>query len=262
MAPTDPNAARAHPAPAATLQALVRMVLEHSGVEVSDDAVNRPLSAIGLDSLFLTQFSVLVSRRFGVPLTYRKLSTEVPTLVGLAEFIDAAAPGRDGQAAPASPAPVAAGRRDARRTTDGIVPPRRDASAAVSTDELVALFASQIALMQRQLDVVAGALGRSAPVGPAQPEDAGTRPRPSETTASSEPATVPTVPASPPLRPAASRPRVQEGAALFDANRPPVRGARLGRDRDGKPAWFVPSPGRPGHYVQLVQDAVDDTSIR
>lgn len=38
---------------------------------------------------------------------------------------------------------------------------------------------------------------------------------------------------------------------LFDASRPPVPGARLGRDRDGKPAWFVPNPDAPGKYLRI-----------
>jgi len=32
---------------------------------------------------------------------------------------------------------------------------------------------------------------------------------------------------------------------------PPVPGARLGKDRDGNPAWFVPDPESPGRYVQV-----------
>jgi glutamate-1-semialdehyde aminotransferase len=37
----------------------------------------------------------------------------------------------------------------------------------------------------------------------------------------------------------------------YDASRPPVPGARLGRDLDGTPAWFVPNPAEPGKYVRL-----------
>jgi acyl transferase domain-containing protein len=32
---------------------------------------------------------------------------------------------------------------------------------------------------------------------------------------------------------------------------PPVPGARLGRDAQGRPAWFVPDPNRPGKYLQV-----------
>ena len=37
----------------------------------------------------------------------------------------------------------------------------------------------------------------------------------------------------------------------FDAAQPPVPGARLGRDADGKPAWFVPNPDAPGKYLRI-----------
>ena len=33
---------------------------------------------------------------------------------------------------------------------------------------------------------------------------------------------------------------------------PPVAGARLGRDREGNPGWFVPDPEQPGKYRQLL----------
>jgi acyl transferase domain-containing protein len=32
---------------------------------------------------------------------------------------------------------------------------------------------------------------------------------------------------------------------------PPIEGARLGRDTEGKKAWFVPDPARPGKFLQL-----------
>ncbi len=44
----------------------------------------------------------------------------------------------------------------------------------------------------------------------------------------------------------ATSPRV-----VFDASRPPVPGARLGRDSDGKPAWFVSSPDNPGKFLKV-----------
>jgi hypothetical protein len=37
----------------------------------------------------------------------------------------------------------------------------------------------------------------------------------------------------------------------FDADRPPVPGARLGRDAEGNPAWFAPNPKEPGKYIQV-----------
>ncbi|MEQ1515575.1 MAG: amino acid adenylation domain-containing protein [Usitatibacteraceae bacterium] len=47
-------------------------------------------------------------------------------------------------------------------------------------------------------------------------------------------------------------PRSHEGRKVeLDAARPPMPGARIGKDPDGKPAWFVPNPDSPGKYLRL-----------
>ncbi|HEY4221343.1 MAG TPA: aminotransferase class III-fold pyridoxal phosphate-dependent enzyme, partial [Myxococcota bacterium] len=38
---------------------------------------------------------------------------------------------------------------------------------------------------------------------------------------------------------------------VFDATKPPVSGARLGRDADGNPAWFVAHPDTPGKFMKV-----------
>ena len=53
------------------------------------------------------------------------------------------------------------------------------------------------------------------------------------------------------LQEAGFLPRNAVAAAVFDAARPPVANAKLGRDKDGRPAWFVPQQGVPGKYVRL-----------
>lgn len=45
--------------------------------------------------------------------------------------------------------------------------------------------------------------------------------------------------------------KIAAGPSSFDSNRPPVPGARIGRDPDGTPAWFVPNPTEPGKYVKV-----------
>jgi amino acid adenylation domain-containing protein len=39
---------------------------------------------------------------------------------------------------------------------------------------------------------------------------------------------------------------------LADASQPPVPHAKLGRDRDGTPIWFVPDPAAPGKYKKFI----------
>jgi glutamate-1-semialdehyde aminotransferase len=46
-------------------------------------------------------------------------------------------------------------------------------------------------------------------------------------------------------------PRRSRATVQLDAGRPPVPGARLGRDASHNPAWFVPNPEQPGKYVLL-----------
>jgi hypothetical protein len=43
----------------------------------------------------------------------------------------------------------------------------------------------------------------------------------------------------------------REAALIVRADRPPLPGARLGRDQRGRPRWFVPDPERAGKYLQI-----------
>jgi amino acid adenylation domain-containing protein len=45
--------------------------------------------------------------------------------------------------------------------------------------------------------------------------------------------------------------RVSAAAVEFDASRPPVPGARVGRDSSGNPAWFIANPDVPGKYIKV-----------
>ncbi|WP_158883359.1 polyketide synthase [Rhodanobacter sp. L36] len=38
---------------------------------------------------------------------------------------------------------------------------------------------------------------------------------------------------------------------VMDASQPPVPGARLGREPDGRPCWFVPNPAEPGKFLKV-----------
>lgn len=41
------------------------------------------------------------------------------------------------------------------------------------------------------------------------------------------------------------------GFKRFDSNQPPQPGAKLGRDPEGNPAWYIPDPERQGKYLQV-----------
>ncbi len=46
-------------------------------------------------------------------------------------------------------------------------------------------------------------------------------------------------------------PRRTRNTAALDLSRPPVAGARLGKDPQGRPAWYVPDPDQPGKYRKV-----------
>jgi amino acid adenylation domain-containing protein len=46
-------------------------------------------------------------------------------------------------------------------------------------------------------------------------------------------------------------PKKEPVTAVIAGDRPPVPGARLGRDQQGNPAWFMPNPDYPGKYMQV-----------
>ena len=45
-------------------------------------------------------------------------------------------------------------------------------------------------------------------------------------------------------------PRRTSAMQIVDAGKPPEPNAKLGRDKDGRPTWFVPDPNAPGKYVK------------
>ncbi|HEX4337016.1 MAG TPA: amino acid adenylation domain-containing protein [Polyangiaceae bacterium] len=45
--------------------------------------------------------------------------------------------------------------------------------------------------------------------------------------------------------------RAAQVPQALDASKPPVPGARLGRDPNGNPAWFVPNPSEQGKYMKV-----------
>jgi acyl transferase domain-containing protein len=51
--------------------------------------------------------------------------------------------------------------------------------------------------------------------------------------------------------PQSATPALRQVRPVLDPGAPPVPGARLGRDREGNPAWFVPHPDNPNKYTKL-----------
>jgi amino acid adenylation domain-containing protein len=46
-------------------------------------------------------------------------------------------------------------------------------------------------------------------------------------------------------------PSIPSSRQFVDTNKPPHPDAKLGRNADGNPAWYIPDPNRPGKYVEI-----------
>ncbi len=94
---------------------LKAMLGELSGKDYSSADENLPFVELGFESLFLTQVSLAISKRFGTQVAFRQLLGEINTLALLAAHLDALAPAKNVQPV-AAPAPAVAGPKTAPLT--------------------------------------------------------------------------------------------------------------------------------------------------
>src|SRR5262249_50588824 len=71
-----------------TLSELKAVFQELSGVDLSRANASASFLELGFDSLFLTQASQAVQKRFGINVTFRQLLEELPTLQKLATHLE------------------------------------------------------------------------------------------------------------------------------------------------------------------------------
>ncbi|MBL0051998.1 MAG: aminotransferase class III-fold pyridoxal phosphate-dependent enzyme [Bacteroidetes bacterium] len=67
---------------------LKEILEEASGIEMASADLNASLIELGLDSLFLTQVSITLSKKYQTKITFRQLNEELSSISALATFID------------------------------------------------------------------------------------------------------------------------------------------------------------------------------
>jgi amino acid adenylation domain-containing protein len=78
-----------------------RLVLQNlSGYDLSGVDPSSNLLELGLDSLLLTQASILFQRKFGIPITFRQLMEDISSLDAIALYLDAKMPAEAFASAP------------------------------------------------------------------------------------------------------------------------------------------------------------------
>jgi amino acid adenylation domain-containing protein len=205
------------------IEAAVREALEQaSGLPLKSAIRDANFVELGLDSLVLTQCAQLVSKRLGASVTFRQLSEDHSSIGKLVLHLESALPA-DAFADDRE-------QRDKRSETSGVNRTPPQAGKLEVTPEALELVTEQLALMSNQIERLRELLGVAARSSGGGAEVARIAPR---------------------SAPQSAGPALRQVRSELDPGAPPVPGARLGRDRDGNPAWFVPHPDNPNKYKKL-----------
>lgn len=130
----------------------LRNVMEEaSGIELASADDNASFMELGMDSLFLTQAALTISKKYGTKITFRQLNENFSSLGSLAAHIDSMMP-----AEPEAPVQRMATSAQQMQT----VP----AAGNASSGNLQWLIMQQMQIMQQQLAVMSGVAGHAVPV--------------------------------------------------------------------------------------------------
>jgi amino acid adenylation domain-containing protein len=186
-------------------QIVAEVFTELSGIDIAPEQVDHQFLELGLDSLFLTQATQGLQKKFGIKLTFRQIMEQYTTIASLATYLDSILP------ADAFPAAT-----QAQITLPQLVAPSTPSlSAAVSAAGPVAapggsaverLFSEQLAMMSKMFEQQMATL-RAATGLPASTTV------PAVPSRSSTPAPTPTASATPtPTLPARETSEVKHGS--------------------------------------------------
>jgi len=143
---------------------------EASGMDFSSADVHAGFIEQGLDSLFLTQVALTISKKYGLKVTFRQLNDELSSLETLSAFLDGNLPAETH--AP-SPAPSALNTPPAGSFSPTMPP----VQSIGDTGNLQWLITQQLQIMQQQLVAMSGQVPAPAPSFiPSQPASAVTVP--------------------------------------------------------------------------------------
>jgi amino acid adenylation domain-containing protein len=204
------------------LASVCELVEEVSGADVSDADPQTPWLELGLDSLTLTQLAIQVQRAHSLKVSFRQVMEEFPSIAALAAMLDERLPPdpEDVAATGSAPAPPAASATAPTQQMPVVYPPQpmipamppmpaMSLGAGGEQPFVRQVIEHQLALMQQQLAVLAGAPAYApalaAPQPQAQPAAAPIAAKAAAAPAASA-APAPAAPPAPPVSAIAAKP--------------------------------------------------------
>jgi amino acid adenylation domain-containing protein len=148
------------------LQPIVAAVFtELSGIEITPDQMDHQFLELGLDSLFLTQATQSLQKKFGVKLTFRQIMEQYSTIASLANYLDTVLPADAFSAMPSQSAIPAAVQSPSAVAS---LPPGNVSSVPVGGSAVERLFSEQLAVMskmfEQQMSMLRATGGSSEPL--------------------------------------------------------------------------------------------------
>ena len=132
------------------LQPMVASLFEElSGIATGPEAIDTSFLELGFDSLFLTQATQAVQRRFGVKVTFRQMVEQYSSIRSLADRLDAILPAEAFPAEVVQPKPVA-------EAPVSVVPAANVAAGSPLEELLKAQMQAMSQIFQQQLSAVRG----------------------------------------------------------------------------------------------------------
>lgn len=215
----------------ARIEAAVREALEQaSGLSLGSARRESSFVELGLDSLVLTQCAQLVSKRFGAQVTFRQLSESLNSIDKLVAHLTTTLP-------PDAFAESPAAERE-RADESGVNRAPAEVSPIALSKETLAQMSEQLTALKSQIQHLQELIEGAQRAKSAEEQKQVVQEAPRLVAAANG-------------APESARPSLRPVRSEFDPASPPVPGARLGRDRDGNPAWFVPHPDNPNKYKKL-----------
>ncbi|MEX2594096.1 MAG: amino acid adenylation domain-containing protein [Anditalea sp.] len=227
----------------------IRELLGTCGIEMHGTSMS--FLEMGLDSLLLTQVALTFKKEFNLPITFRQLNEEYSTPALLVEYLDQNLPegAYQEQAVPLGTETVQDGPPMSSLPDD---PGDLHAAMGLMSQQLQQL-SKQMALIQDQLlkgPLQTGVTGSPQPAAPLDFISNGDK-----KTMARQGAIRETKKTVADMNEKKERGDRNSGFSEKSDNHfmaPPVPGARLGKDQNGNPAWFMANPDQPGSYFQII----------
>ncbi|WEK21234.1 MAG: amino acid adenylation domain-containing protein [Candidatus Pedobacter colombiensis] len=134
----------------------VKQVLEDaSGIEMNGIESNRNFLEIGLDSLLLTQVAISLKREFNLPITFRKLNEEYPSIETLVDYLDKNTP-QDSVNNSESLAPPINHIQQPAYVSQAVNDVQQNGNSVSAGDSALSLIAQQLEILSKQVMLMQG----------------------------------------------------------------------------------------------------------